>query len=44
MQISKAIEKVGSDEKLSPIKKQLPAEISYEQIRMAIAKKKRNSN
>jgi len=40
-QILQAIEKVGSLEKLSPIKKQLPAEISYEQIRMVIAKRKR---
>lgn len=40
-QILKVIEKVGSMEKLSPIKKHLPLEISYEQIRMAIAKKKR---
>jgi len=40
-QILKAIEKVGSLEKLSPIKKQLPAEISYEQIRMVIAKRNR---
>jgi len=40
-EIFKAIEKVGSLDKLSPIKKYLPAEISYEQIRMAIAKKKR---
>ncbi len=39
--ISKAIEKVGSLEKLSPIKKELPAEISYEQIRMALAKRNR---
>ncbi len=39
--ISKAIEKVGSLEKLSPIKKELPVEISYEQIRMAIAKRNR---
>lgn len=43
-QILKAIEKVGSLEKLSPIKKQLPAEISYEQIRMAITKKRRGNN
>jgi ATP-dependent DNA helicase RecQ len=39
--ISRAIEKVGSLEKLSPIKKQLPVEISYEQIRMALAKRNR---
>jgi len=39
--ISKAIEKVGSSEKLSPIKKELPAEISYEQIRMALARRNR---
>ncbi len=41
LQISQAIEKVGSLEKLSPIKKELPAEISYEQIRMAIAKRRK---
>ncbi len=40
-QILQAIEKVGSLEKLSPIKKELSAEISYEQIRMVIAKKRR---
>ncbi len=40
-QILKAMEKVGSLEKLSPIKKELPVEISYEQIRMVLAKKGR---
>ncbi|NTV40712.1 MAG: RecQ family ATP-dependent DNA helicase [Candidatus Moranbacteria bacterium] len=39
--ILRAIEKVGSLDKLSPIKKELPGEISYEQIRMALAKKRR---
>lgn len=38
-QIFEAIAKIGSAEKLGPIKSQLPVEISYEQIRMAIAKK-----
>ncbi|EKE18595.1 MAG: hypothetical protein ACD_9C00288G0004 [uncultured bacterium] len=33
-----AIKKEGNYEKLSPIKKHLPSEISYEKIRMAIAK------
>lgn len=36
--ILKAIEKVGSTEKLGPLKTVLPQEISYEQIRMGIAK------
>lgn len=36
--ILKAIEKVGSAEKLGPLKSALPSEISYEQIRMGIAK------
>ena len=36
-----AIAKVGSSQKLSPIKKELPEEISYEKIRMVIAKMQR---
>lgn len=36
--IRRAIAKVGNMEKLSPIKKFLPESISYEKIRMAIAK------
>ena len=41
MLILKAIEKVGSCEKLGPLKSALPSEISYEKIRMAIAKMQR---
>ncbi|HBI34126.1 MAG TPA: hypothetical protein DDY44_03175, partial [Candidatus Moranbacteria bacterium] len=36
--ILQAIEEIGSFEKLSPLKNILPPEISYEKIRMAIAK------
>ena len=36
--ILQAIKKIGSYEKLSPLKSILPPEISYEKIRMAIAK------
>lgn len=39
--ILEAISKIGSSEKLSPIKSVLPPEISYEKIRMAIAKEMR---
>lgn len=40
--ILKAIDKVGSHEKLGPLKTVLPSEISYEKIRMTIAKMIRN--
>lgn len=42
--IFEAIEKVGNAERLGPLKKELPAEITYEQIKMALAKRRRSSN
>ncbi|KKQ51223.1 MAG: ATP-dependent DNA helicase RecQ [Parcubacteria group bacterium GW2011_GWD2_38_11] len=42
--ISQAIKEIGSCEKLSPLKNILPPEISYEKIRMAIAKRQRKNH